>query len=82
MISYVVGLFRNAIMESGYSPTLFALARHSLTAARSVGAQLGIKATNSRSLVKELRKVDYRTLQKAALTAVLSVSNKLGDISL
>ncbi|XP_060530356.1 carboxylic ester hydrolase-like [Cylas formicarius] len=69
-VSYLVqsekarGLFHGGIMESGTTLSSLALSRNSKTDAFHVGIRYGLNTTSTRTLVRELRKVDYSVLQQ------------------
>ncbi|XP_066246390.1 juvenile hormone esterase-like [Euwallacea similis] len=59
------GLYEGAIMESGNSLSLWALTLTPKIKAFKVGITLGIITFSTRTLVDQLRKIDYRTLKLA-----------------
>ncbi|KAJ8920377.1 hypothetical protein NQ315_005243 [Exocentrus adspersus] len=58
------GLFRSGIMESGTSLCVWALGKHPEAAMYEVEQALNISTSNSTILIDEMRKIDYRVLQK------------------
>ncbi|KAF5307296.1 hypothetical protein FQR65_LT07012 [Abscondita terminalis] len=60
-------LFQGAIFNSGNCLTLWSLTRNPKSIAYEIGAKLGINLTSTKTLVKGLREVDYRTLAIAQI---------------
>ncbi|XP_066149477.1 juvenile hormone esterase-like isoform X2 [Euwallacea fornicatus] len=71
------GLFEKAIMQSGSSVCGWALTRSPKTQAYKVAISLGIISSNSKHIVNELRKMDYKTLKLAEseISALVIISN-------
>lgn len=71
------GLFRGSIAISGSTLCQWSLSRRSRAVAFLTGTILGANTTNSETLVNDLRKIDFRELQRVSTVTDYAVSSKL-----
>ncbi|KAF7281457.1 hypothetical protein GWI33_004747 [Rhynchophorus ferrugineus] len=67
------GLYRAAIMQSGNALCTWTLTRQAKSNADKLGLLLGILPTDSKTLVKRLREVDYKKLKVVENLATFSI---------
>lgn len=71
------GLFQQAIIQSGTAFSPFAFQKDTRSQAENLGKKLGLQFNSTESLVKLLRKVDYKKLLKAE-RGILEMDQPLG----